>query len=125
MLPCLLICFNCFVFTSCFVPLAAFIHSSYKSNAKRVGAVSGVTKRQSKMIYPIVRTRQPHGSLAYTMGFMCVNRGVYILIPLHCPIDIIHIDMLADKGGEFVVLLLFEGFVIEGGGGGGGVETFG
>ena len=47
------------------------------------------------------------------------------LTPLHRPINIIHIDMLADEGGEFVVLLLLEGFVVEGGGGGGGVEAFG
>ena len=44
---------------------------------------------------------------------------------VHRLINIVHIDMLADEGGEFVVLLLFEGFVVEGGGGGGGVEALG
>ena len=33
--------------------------------------------------------------------------------------------MLADEGGEFVVLGLFEGFVVKGGGCGLGIEPFG
>ena len=47
------------------------------------------------------------------------------LLTLHRPIDIVHIDMLADEGGKLVVLRLLEGFVIEGSSGGGGVETCG